>query len=196
MTAVIPESLARVDSGCVTTNPQHAEGYGPFGRFRSDHAQVLGRIAVLDGLLTLEKPIDELQLPELLTHLGLQFATHLAAEDRVLFPVLSEAFPEGRGTLASLHDDHVELRGMLAALGKYVDQPSSSKRDEQVGVLLRDFIDLLRLHIHKEESAVFDVASRVLSPTEVDAVASRLSNFLDVRIPEGAPNAPEKGLPS
>ena len=37
-----------------------------------------------------------------------------------------------------------------------------------------DLIDLLRLHIHREESAVFDVASRVLSDDEAGELAQRL----------------------
>jgi hemerythrin-like domain-containing protein len=140
---------------------------------------VLERLAALDaGVLGGSRPkIDEAPLRDLAAHLERQFATHMAAEERVLFPALRAAFPEGRGTLEPLMADHAELRQMLVALFGLLDRSPDAARDEQLVVLARDLSDLLRLHIRKEESVVLDVAERVLSRAELDAMAAGLESF-------------------
>jgi hemerythrin-like domain-containing protein len=44
-----------------------------------------------------------------------------------------------------------------------------------VAVQLRDFVDLLRIHIRKEEVVVFRVAERALAPDAVAALAARMT---------------------
>lgn len=149
-----------------------------FEALRGDHARVLERLAALDaGRLGDSRPPDVVSLRDLATHLERQFATHMAAEERVLFPALRAAFPEGRGTLDPLTADHAEMRQMLVDLCGLLDRSPGAARDEQLLVLARDLSDLLRLHIRKEESVVFDVAERVLSRAELDAMAAGLESF-------------------
>jgi len=152
----------------------------PFASFRADHARVLARMTELEQTV-LGSPgeqLDEAPLHDLVAHLGHQFPTHMAAEDAELFPALAQAFPEVRGTLAPLRADHDELRGMLAALVTLLPQPRTAARDEQLRVLTRDLVDLLRLHIHKEEAVVFDLAARVLRADEVEALGRRIAPYL------------------
>lgn len=150
----------------------------PFEGFRSDHARVLERLAALDAeVLGATGPLHETPLRNLAAHLERQFATHMAAEDRVLFPALSAAFPEARGTLEPLVEEHAEMRQMLLSLRRLLDQSPAPARDEQLLVLARDLSDLLHLHIRKEESVVLDVAARVLSRAELDAMAAGLESF-------------------
>lgn len=150
----------------------------PFLAFRSDHARVLGALEALEvWALPGGGPLDEQPLRELVALLERQFATHMAAEDAVLYPALRTAFPEVGGTIDPLLADHAELRATLAALGGLLALAQDRARDEQLMVLSRDFTDLLRLHIRKEESLVLDVASRVLSHAEIAAMAEGLAAF-------------------
>jgi hemerythrin-like domain-containing protein len=64
---------------------------------------------------------------------------------------------------------------MLKRLESTLAEPDPSDRDEQVAVQVRDFIDLLRIHIRKEEAVVIRVAERVLRPREVQALAARMT---------------------
>lgn len=150
----------------------------PFLAFRRDHARVLDALSTLEShVLGGGGPLDERPLRDLVALLERQFATHMAAEDAVLYPALRAAFPAAGGTLEPLAADHAELRAMLAGLGGMLALPAGGFRDEQLAVLARDFTDLLRLHIRKEESLVLDVASRVLSRDEIAAMADGLDAF-------------------
>lgn len=162
----------------------------PFVAFREDHARVLERLASLEAdVLAGGGPLNDAPLRELVAHLERQFATHMAAEDRVLFPALRAAFPEARGTIEPLVEDHAELRQMLSGLTGLLARSQDRARDEQLLVLARDLADLLRLHIRREESVVLDVASRVLSGAEIAAMAAGLETFRsadhDPRPPHG-----------
>lgn len=161
----------------------------PFDSFRDDHARVLAALDALDAGLQGGAAPDPETLGGLVTLLERQFATHMAAEDEVLFPALRAALPVAGGTIDPLLADHAELRATLAALRGQLGLPAGPSRDEQLVVLARDFADLLRLHIRREESLVLDVASRVLTDAELAAMAEGLDAFRrdthDPRAPEG-----------
>jgi hemerythrin-like domain-containing protein len=147
---------------------------------RDDHRRVLERVARLEAALWPEGSSRsgsrvEAELRETLAVMDRQFGTHMAAEDEVLFPALLEALPETRGSIGPLETEHAELRDMLKRLESTLAEPDPSDRDEQVAVQVRDFIDLLRIHIRKEEAVVIRVAERVLRPREVQALAARMT---------------------
>jgi hemerythrin-like domain-containing protein len=152
-----------------------------FEQIRSEHRRVLERAAGLEALLPGEgaRRVGVADAKALLAALALlqeQLTTHVAVEDRVLFPALVEALPETRQSVAPLEGEHAELRDMLARLAATLAEPSGAERDEQIAVQLRDFIDLLRIHLRKEEALVIRVAERVLRPREVQALAARMSH--------------------
>lgn len=162
----------------------------PFLAFRHDHAAVLERLERLErGAAASAGAAAEGALRELVAYLERQFATHMAAEDHVLYPALRAAFPEARGTLEPLLADHAELRHLRAALARLLEGERTAARDEQVAVLARDLADLLRLHIRREESVVLDVAARVLDHDELSAMAIGLATWRnthpETRAPEG-----------
>lgn len=121
-----------------------------------------------------------------------QFDTHMAAEDEVLFPALTRALPHALGQIEQLGVEHEELRSMLGSLGRLLDSPHGRVRDEQVVVQARDLVDLLRIHIRKEESAVFGVAERVLEPRMLEALADRMNSGTPAPA-DHAPRGPSKG---
>ena len=177
MTAVICCPGCGTDAPGVTSpHTRGSDDKGPFARFRRDHRRVLAQLDELEQSASgsRRRAPRELHLQETLDLLARQFATHMTAEDRVLFPALLEAFPESRATLAPLRLEHRELRLMLAALADAFALAPGPARDEQLQVQTRDFVHLLRIHILKEEHSVFDLAERVLRPHEVRDLVDRL----------------------
>jgi ABC-type uncharacterized transport system ATPase subunit len=63
---------------------------------------------------------------------------------------------------------------MLADLEETLCLPNEA-RDEQMTVQIRDLVDLLRIHIRKEEALVIGMAERVLRPSEVEALTVRMN---------------------
>jgi hemerythrin-like domain-containing protein len=114
------------------------------------------------------------ELQDVVALLERQFATHMAAEDEVLFPALSEALPQTKPTIEPLRAEHADLRSMLSRLDATLREPGSPARDEQIAVQVRDLVDLLRIHIRKEEAIVLSVAERVLKPKEIAALEQRM----------------------
>ncbi len=173
-----------------------------FDRMRSDHHQVLQRLVPLEAVATEAErrkhgrnwPGPEVQ--ETLKHLERQFASHMAAEDEVLFPALLEALPQTRLSIEPLQADHAELRTMLERIRETLEEAPSAERDEQIGVQLHDFVDLLRIHIRKEEAVVISVAERVLRPREVEALAARMSSGGTGTSPRRPRQGPSKGARS
>ncbi|HEU4724578.1 MAG TPA: hemerythrin domain-containing protein, partial [Candidatus Eisenbacteria bacterium] len=104
-----------------------------------------------------------------------QFASHMAAEDEVLYPALLGAIPAASGSIEPLFSEHAELRQMLARLAATLREPVTPERSEQIRVQVHDLADLLRLHIRKEEALVFRLAPQLLAPREIAAVSARLS---------------------
>jgi hemerythrin-like domain-containing protein len=167
-------------------------------RFRCDHADVLVRLASLEAAMPngRSRRLKEEPLRALIAHLERQFATHMAAEEAVLYPVLERAFPETGASLRPLHQEHTELRVMLAALAETLQRPATRMRDEQVLVQVADFAELLRLHIRKEESFVFDLSERVLNARELRGLASRLIPFVPANAPRLRPLRTSRSRPS
>jgi hemerythrin-like domain-containing protein len=165
-----------------------------FARFRRDHRRVLAQLDELEANASgSHRPAPrERELRTMLELLGRQFATHMTAEDTVLYPALAAAFPEARATLAPLRIEHRELRLMLAALADAFALEPGAARDEQLQVQTWDFTHLLRIHIRKEEHSVFDLAERVLRPHEVRDLVERLETCFP-RQSRGALDARRKG---
>jgi hemerythrin-like domain-containing protein len=178
----------------MSTAPPISPNPDPFARFRRDHAGVRERLDLLDARLAADEDAPAPELGELVAHLERQFATHMAAEESILFPAVAETFPAARATLAMLALDHAELRSMLAAIAALAIAPGADAA-ESLRVELRDFVDLLRLHVHREEIAVFDVAMRALSGGELAALAQRLHAFLDQSRSPSLTEPNERNLP-
>jgi len=172
---------------------------GIFERMRADHRYVLEKLVILEEAARAGETRKHggawpgQAVRRALSMLARQFETHMAAEDEVLFPALIEALPQTRLSIDPLCADHFELRKMLATLEETLGFPASPARNEQVGVQLRDLVDLLRIHIRKEEAVVISVAERVLRPREVEALAARMARGAPGDSPEGPGAGRSKG---
>jgi hemerythrin-like domain-containing protein len=151
-----------------------------FKQLRADHRHVLDELPELEraaGIGARRKSAPRAStLRRILQTLARQFDTHLAAEEEVLFPLLAQALPETLGRLEPLSLEHQELRGLLGSLSRLMKVPANAEREEQIAVQARDLVDLLRIHVRKEEALVFRLAERVLGPEQLNEVATRLAN--------------------
>lgn len=155
-----------------------------FARLRTQHRAMLERLALFERQLrrpARRSPVAVAAFRTLARWLAGGFAAHMAAEDGVLYPALARELPELTLTLEPLRADHLELASMTASLGRQLGAPASAERDEQLAVLGRDIVDLLRLHIRTEEHSVFDWSERVLPPATLRVLRARLSRFLTSR---------------
>jgi hemerythrin-like domain-containing protein len=170
-----------------------------FEKMREDHARVLAEIAALESAVSVLEgdgaPRESLEgaLTGITRLLELQFSTHMAAEDEILFPALARALPGTLGSIEPLRTEHEELRSMLRALRQLLESPAGKARDEQIAVQVRDLVDLLRIHIRKEEAVVFRVAERVLEPRQLESLADRMTG--SAQPPDAKPGGPSKGNP-
>jgi len=154
-----------------------------FAAMRRDHRSVIERLDVLEASVAriAARPApagdddDDARLRAFVAHLEAQFATHMRAEDDVVYPVLAAELPDTRTALVPLRVEHAELRDMLTSLRTTLDEPAGASRDEQVVVQIGDLADLLRIHIRKEEAIVFTVAERLLPADALATLADRLA---------------------
>jgi hemerythrin-like domain-containing protein len=167
-----------------------------FDRMRRDHKNVLERVSALErGVLRAKRGARapstaerDRALLDLIGHLTRQFATHMAGEDRVLFPELQPLLPRGEAALDPLREEHEEMRAMLIRLQETLRRRAGAARDEEIVVQARDLIDLLRLHIRKEE-ILLGVAERVLTPPEIEALDARIRALPEFTTRAGRPEA-------
>jgi hypothetical protein len=75
---------------------------------------------------------------------------------------------------------------MLDRLQKTLRRDPDAARHEEIIIQIRDLIDLLRLHIRKEE-IVLGVAERVLTPAEIEALETRVRALTVPTTPSGRP---------
>ena len=149
----------------MTTRSRARQFTGTFARLRAEHARAQVLLAAFERALS-EAPgptRDERPLLAMARYLAGPFAKHLATEEGVFYPALVQHLPELAQLLKPLLEDHAELRGMTRSLELFVGQPPGVKREEQMLVLGRDLVDLMRLHIAKEERSALDWSERVLS---------------------------------
>jgi hemerythrin-like domain-containing protein len=151
-----------------------------FERTREEHRRVLEKLEALEAAAARDArggrrkwSADEIH--KFLEGMGGAFESHMRAEDDGLFPTLLEALPQAMANVEPLRAEHATLRTMLAQLAATIEEPAGAERDEQIGVQMKDLIDLVRIHIRKEEALVISVAERVLRPREVEALAARMS---------------------
>ena len=153
-----------------------------FEQIRSVHRQILGRIASLEAgvLHSGARPgrrnagSRNAEVREFIEILKQQFLAHTILEDEVLYPALVEALPQTKATIDPLHAENLELRNMATRLASTLEEEPGPARDEQIAVQMRDLVDLLRIHLRKEEALVLGVAERVLKPSEIDAMKQRM----------------------
>ena len=180
MTPVICRSATPDDAPDMTTRAGARHFTGTFAHLRAEHGRAMELLAAFERSLaeTPRPERDERPLLTLARYLAGPFAAQLAVEEGVLYPALVQHLPELAQVLEPLLEDHAEIRDMARSLQLFLAQPSQAKRDEQLLVLGRDLIDLLRLHISREERSALDWSERVLATPVRDDLARRIARIL------------------
>src|SRR5262249_28284650 len=139
------EERARRECSWMRSRTSMSPSPSPFERMRADHRRVLRTLPELEhAAAALEAGPDEARrrLEHVLDALELQFATHMAAEDEIVFPILTNALPSTATSLAPLRSEHDDLRAMVQRLKATLATRASRARNEQVRVQVRDLADL------------------------------------------------------
>jgi hemerythrin-like domain-containing protein len=183
MTAVMRDPRGGDDAADMASRPisrSTSHSRGPFARLRRQHRGMLVRLSAFERGLRAgrRQRCDERAFRSLARWLTGAFTVHVSAEEGVLYPALIRELPELALTLEPLRADHAELDHMAHSMTRLLAVVRSPARDEQLVVLGRDLVDLMRLHIRHEERSVLDWCERVLPPDTLRELQGRLSRVL------------------
>ena len=142
-------------------------------QLRDEHRIIERVVAALSTFASraLEDGEVDLDLAERILDFLRGFADHVhhAKEEDLLFPALMRSgLPRDAGPLAVMLGEHVEARRLTASLTEAVDEI----RQGQVGAVVgfhddaMAYAELLRAHIHKEDTVLFPLAERMLDGVE------------------------------
>jgi len=98
------------------------------------------------------------------------FLVHFDAEEKCLFPMVTERMPDKAALIDELLRDHDVLRGLVSELSA----GCSNELDVRLPALGR----LMKAHIRKEERVLFQAVQSDLDPTEIEAIGTSLTTHL------------------
>jgi hemerythrin-like domain-containing protein len=130
------------------------------------HQDVLGRLDEVERALGAG---DSSALAPFASYLVQEVAHHFEIEEQALFPLLARHLGSEQGPLAVMNAEHASFRELLRQLSDGLDSGRAGQAQERA----RDIIGLLRGHIAKEDGVLFPMATRVLSPEELQEVDAR-----------------------
>ncbi len=150
---------------------------------KREHRVIIRVVAVLERLLDRQAAGEEPErgsLGDCVTFFRLfADACHHAKEEDLLFPVLEErGVPRDGGPIGVMLAEHRLARQMVQRMGVALEQlgddPSAAHRLERAG---REYIDLLRQHILKEDNVLFAIGDQVMTEDDQSTLEKR---FCDV----------------
>lgn len=184
--AYAPPALDRVTS----------EELHPFLRgLGEDHASFLVEIQTVEDAIHSVKDIGFTEnvyraLVHFLGVLDQDFVPHSRREEMALFPLLAERLLESgehsKGSAPTtavnlMLDEHLKANRAAAVILNFIEiatrLPDEKSRLIMVGAALREalnLVELLRLHIFREDNVVFASAHRLISTAELDEMHSVL----------------------
>jgi hemerythrin-like domain-containing protein len=107
-------------------------------------------------------------------------ACHHGKEEHILFDAMVEhGFPRQAGPIAVMLHEHDMGRAFVAVLAaKAAQQQAWSDEDRQtIADAARDYAQLLRAHIHKEDAVLYPMAEQHLPPEALLRVAEDCERF-------------------
>jgi hemerythrin-like domain-containing protein len=162
------------------------EEYGPAtALLKEEHDLILRGLTVLEraaNRLAEGKPVEPAILLKLVEFFR-NFADrcHHGKEEAMLFPALESAgLPREGGPTGVMLCEHEEgracVRGMAGAAARLAKEPAAA---QEVVAHARQFVSLLRAHIHKENDVLFVMADSMLAPEAQRALCDRYGQFTD-----------------
>jgi hemerythrin-like domain-containing protein len=164
----------------MTTSTQNLE---------NDHVHILRLIDVMEKMTKTENP-DYTHL-ELVVYLIRNFADglHHAKEEKMLFPLMiQKGFSDQQGPIAVMLHDHNEGRGYVKGIADNIESYKKGNTNALSDIFsnMKEYIDLLREHIGKENNVLFRMADNVLSADEQKMLLGQFIN-----IDKGQGNQPD-----
>ncbi len=172
--------------------PVPAHDLHPFlRRFGDEHASLLKELdAFEEAILSIGKDGYTRQSDGKLRHffgfLDQEFVPHNRREESVLFPLLRERLiasgERGKGSdpltaTELMEDEHAKamqlaavVLGFLGLVFRLPDEPSSMIVLDAALEQGKNLIELLRLHVFREDGIVFPLAHRLISTAEFDSL--------------------------
>ena len=133
---------------------------------------------VLDCLTEFEEAVESFDTQGLRAFL--RFADqglilHWKKEEEVLFPALGKHIGTGPGPIAVMLDEHRDEKRKINAIRRALEGDPAPEDRDRIRRTGNELSDHLRLHIYKEENALFAQAEKSLSPDEKSLLLDRMA---------------------
>ncbi len=174
--------------------PVPAEAMHPFLRkFRDEHVPFLAELDALEAaILAIQKSgytrESDTKLRQFFNYLDHEFVPHSRREDAALFPLLRERLiasgEHGSGSVPAtatdvMEDEHAKAMQLAAVVVSFLGLVFRLP-DERSGMIVLDaaleqgknLIELLRLHVFREDNVVFPLAHQLITIAEFDEMQS------------------------
>ena len=148
------------------------------GELRNDHELILATLSRFEAALTAAEREGAFDPATFAAYLAFfrDFAgrCHHAKEEQALFPALIAAgLPARGGPIACMLDEHEQGRARLAAMAEAIDSGALAALADQG----RDYVDLLRDHIAKENGVLFMMAEQLLDEVAAQRLAAAFTGL-------------------
>jgi len=111
---------------------------------------------------------------------------HHGKEEGMLFPELeAKGIPKERGPIGVMLFEHEEGRESRRKMAEAVNNLADEANRQQFVTEARNYINLLRQHIWKEDNVLFKMAEQVLTEGEDEQLAERFERYEREEIGEG-----------
>ncbi len=144
--------------------------------FRHDHDEILMALDILDKMIAAGDQAAREDFLDFVVFLN-EFADayHNGKEEAILFPALIEAgMQQPGGPVGVMLHEHEECRQYIEDMKRALAEPSNYGK---FALTARKFSDLQRQHLQKENSILFLVAERMLSPSQLDTIRDALEQY-------------------
>jgi hemerythrin-like domain-containing protein len=144
----------------------------PCAVLKAEHQVILRVLDVLETLI--DRPGEPLEREPLEQCVGFfrlfADACHHAKEEDLLFPVLEErGIANDGGPIGVMLHEHRVARSLVARMADSLDGSSDSEFREAA----RDYLELLRQHIFKEDHVLFEAGDSVMSEDDQTRLGAR-----------------------
>lgn len=164
----------------------------PTAELKAEHQGVMRVLAVLDrmcGHLEGGEAVATDHLEQVLEFLRVFVdQCHHGKEEDFLFPALEKSgLAHGSGPIAVLLAEHAQGRGLVRLMGQALTGLAQAQPGAEADLTAsgRQYIELLRAHIHKEDSMLFPLAEARLSQELLTAMAADFQRLEKERIGPG-----------
>ncbi len=142
----------------------------PIEQLKAEHEGIKLMLSILEKIcdkLDNGQKVEPEHLSQVLEFLRV-FADkcHHGKEEDLLFPALEQAgVPQQGGPIGVMLIEHTEGRGYIKGLAGAIDRYKGGDENASAEIVenARNYIDLLRQHIYKENNVLFMMAQQVLS---------------------------------